>query len=71
LTSSLAELRAQLPGLMLRDKRRLGRRAGQAAGLHDRAARDQALGQLSADLAAAAARAQARRDSVPVVSYPP
>ncbi|HXF22414.1 MAG TPA: ATP-dependent RNA helicase HrpA, partial [Streptosporangiaceae bacterium] len=56
---------------MLRDQRRLGRRAGQAAGLHDRAARDQALGQLSADLAAAAARAQARRDSVPAVSYPP
>jgi len=71
LTSSLAELRAQLPGLMLRDQRRLGRRAGQAAGLHDRAARDRALGQLSADLAAAAARAQARRDSVPAVSYPP
>src|ERR1700747_1566822 len=56
---------------MLRDQRRLGRRAGQAAGLHDRAARDRALGQLGADLAAAAARAQARRDSVPAVSYPP
>jgi ATP-dependent helicase HrpA len=71
LTSSLAELRAQLPALMLRDQRRLGRRAGQAAGLRDRAARDRALGQLRADVAAAAARAQARRDAVPAVSYPP
>ena len=34
--SEIAELRARLPGLMLRDQRRLGRRVGQAAGLRER-----------------------------------
>jgi hypothetical protein len=35
LTSQLAALRARLPGLMLRDQRRLGRRVEKAAGLRD------------------------------------
>ena len=40
LTPSLAQLRARLPGVMLRDQRRLSRHAGQAAGLRDAGARE-------------------------------
>ena len=50
LTPSLAQLRARLPGVMLRDQRRLSRRAGQAAGMRDGGARDQALSQILAEL---------------------
>ena len=71
MTSTLPELRTQLDGLMLRDQHRLGRQAERAAALHDSAARERALGELQGELAAAAARAAARRDSVPVISYPP
>ncbi len=71
MTSALPELRTQLDGLMLRDARRLGRRAERAAALRDSAARERALGELQGELAAAAARAAARRDSVPVITYPP
>ena len=71
LTSQLASLRARLPGLMLRDQRRLGRRAEKAAGLRDTAAREQALGQVQAEIEAAAARVEARKRAVPAVSYPP
>ena len=71
LTSTLPELRTQLDGLMLRDQYRLGRQAERAAALPDSAARQRALGELQGELAAAAARAAARRDSVPVISYPP
>src|ERR1700727_524641 len=56
---------------MLRDQRRLGRRAEKAAGLRDTAAREQALGQVQAEIEAAAARVEARRQAVPAVSYPP
>jgi ATP-dependent helicase HrpA len=70
-TSSLAELRAALPSLMLRDQRRLDRRLHQAAGLRDVGARDHALSRLTSELDAAAARVQARRAAVPVISYPP
>ena len=71
MTSSLAPLRARLPGLMLRDQRRLSRRAEQAAALRDTGAREQALGQVRAELAAAEARVEARRRAVPAISYPP
>ncbi len=71
LTPSPAELRARLPELMPRDQRRLGRRVENADALRDAGAREQALGQVVAELEAAAARAQARRRAVPVVSYPP
>jgi len=67
----LAALRARLPGLMLRDQRRLGRRAEQAAALRDSGAREQALGQVLAELDAAAARVERRRRAVPAVCYPP
>ena len=68
---SLAELRTRLPGLMLRDQRRLGRRGEQAAALRDTGAREQALGQVLAELDAAEIRVEARRRAVPAISYPP
>jgi ATP-dependent helicase HrpA len=71
LTPPLAELRARLPGLMPRDRRRLGRRLEDAAALRGPAARDKAFGQVIAELEAAAARVEARRHAVPAVSYPP
>ena len=71
MTPSLAELQDRLPGLMLRDQRRLGPRAEQAAALADSGAREQALDRLLADVERATARAEARRASVPVLRYPP
>jgi ATP-dependent helicase HrpA len=71
LTPSLAELRARLPSLMLRDQHRLGRRVQSAAATRDPAGRERALGQVAAELTAAEARVAARRLSVPVISYPP
>ena len=71
LTPPLAELRARLPGLMPRDRRRLDRRLDSAAALRDPAARDAAFGQVIAELEAAAARVEARRHARPAVSYPP
>src|SRR6266480_2452520 len=56
---------------MLHDQRRLSRRAEQAAALRDANAREQALGQVRAELAVAEARVEARRRAVPVISYPP
>ena len=56
---------------MPRDRRRLGRRLENAAALHDAGARDEAFGQVIAELDAAAARVEARRRAVPAVSYPP
>jgi ATP-dependent helicase HrpA len=71
LTPSLAELRARLPGLMPRDQRRLARRLEKAAALPNPAARDEAFGQVDAELTAAAAGVEARRRAMPAVSYPP
>src|SRR5712691_9958166 len=56
---------------MLRDQRRLGRRAERAAALRNGPAREQALGRVLAELEQAAAVAQARRRAVPAISYPP
>ena len=71
MTPSLAELRDRLPGLMLRDQRRLGRRADQAAALADSGAREQALDRVLAEVETATAQTEARRASVPVLRYPP
>src|SRR5262249_36241060 len=71
LTPPRAELRPRLPGLMPRDRRRLSRRLDSAAALRAPAARDKAFGQVIAELEAAAARVEARRRAVPVISYPP
>jgi ATP-dependent helicase HrpA len=69
-TTSLAQLRARLPGLMLADQRRLARRADRALTTADATAREQALGELSAEITAAEQRIEARRAVVPVVTYP-
>jgi ATP-dependent helicase HrpA len=71
LTPSLADLRARLPELMLRDQRRLDRRIQKAVTLRDPGAREQALGRAAAELDAAAARVEERRKAVPVITYPP
>src|SRR5450631_627386 len=71
LTSSLGPLKARLPGLMLHDQRRLGRRVERIAALRDAGAREQAVGQIVTELDAASARVEERRRSVPVISYPP
>ena len=67
---TLGDLRARLPGLMLRDQRRLGRRAAGIRSLHDGGARSEALAELAAEVAAAEQRVEARRAAVPVISYP-
>jgi ATP-dependent helicase HrpA len=69
-TSSPAELRARLPGLMLRDQGRLTRLADRARSERDPAARDRAFERLAGEVAAAEARLAARASSVPVISYP-
>ena len=56
---------------MLRDQRRLGRRAEQAAALADSGAREQALDRVLAEVETATAQTEARRASVPVLRYPP
>ncbi len=71
LTTSLADLRARLPELPQSDQLRLGRRADRAAALRDTEARERAFGEISTELDRAAARVAARRESVPVISYPP
>ncbi|HEY1917227.1 MAG TPA: ATP-dependent RNA helicase HrpA [Streptosporangiaceae bacterium] len=70
MTLSLAALREDLPALMPLDQRRLDRRAQRAASLRDPAARERAVSELAGELAAAKARVQARRDAVPVITYP-
>jgi ATP-dependent helicase HrpA len=70
-STSLADLRARLPQLTQQDQLRLRRRADQAAGLRDEAARGRAFGQLLADLDRAEAVVARRRAAVPVISYPP
>ncbi len=70
LTPTPADLRARLPELMCRDRHRLARQLDRAAALRDRPARERALGQVHADIEAAAARIEARRLSVPVIGYP-
>jgi ATP-dependent helicase HrpA len=67
---ALADLRRALPGLMLRDARRLRRRIDRAAGLRDETARDTAVTELTADIAKAEQRVAARRAAVPPLSYP-
>jgi len=69
-TNSLAQLRARLPALMLADQRRLARLADRAASLREPGAREQAVGELAAKVAAAGQRVDARRGIVPVISYP-
>ena len=70
-TATLAQLRASLPALMLRDQQRLGRRADRVGSLRDAAARERAIAELAAEVGAAEERVQSRRSAVPVITYPP
>ena len=67
---TLGDLRARLPGLTLRDQRRLDRRASRVRSLRDAPARSAALTELAAEVAAAERRVEARRAAVPVITYP-
>jgi ATP-dependent helicase HrpA len=69
-STSLADLRARLPELMLRDQRRLGRMADRAGGQRDPDVRQRAIERLAADVETAAARRAGRAARVPVVTYP-
>ncbi len=71
MTITTAQLRERLPGLMLRDQRRLERRIDGVARTRDPAARAAAITRLGADLAAAEELADQRRRAVPAISYPP
>ena len=68
---SAADLGARLPGLMPPDQRRLERRLGKATALRDPRARERALAQTAAAIETAAGRVEARRRSVPRITYPP
>jgi ATP-dependent helicase HrpA len=69
-TASLTDLRARLPGLTLRDQRLLERRASRIRSLREAGARSNALADLTAEVAAAEQRVEARRAAIPVISYP-
>jgi hypothetical protein len=66
----VAELRARLPRLMLRDERRLRRRLDQARRNRDADARMRTLGTLADAVAEAEQRVARRRAAVPAISYP-
>jgi ATP-dependent helicase HrpA len=67
-SATLADLRARLPDLMLRDQRRIGRRLDGARRARDA---DAALAAIIADVAAAEGRVKRRKGSVPELRYPP
>ena len=64
------DLRRRLDSVMLRDRRRLGRRLDGLRRTRDAAKRGQALDRLALDVARAEQRLAARRDSVPTITYP-
>jgi ATP-dependent helicase HrpA len=70
-TATLAQLRARLPGLMLRDQYRLARRADRAVAVADAAARERAIAEVEGGITAAEQRIEGRRSRVPTISYPP
>ncbi|TVT47093.1 ATP-dependent RNA helicase HrpA [Amycolatopsis rhizosphaerae] len=65
--SPLADLRARLPELTLRDEHRLRRRIDGARKARDQ---EQVAARIAADIEAAELRAQLRRESVPKIEYP-
>jgi ATP-dependent helicase HrpA len=68
--SSINELRARLPELMLRDERRLRRRLDDVRKLRDEAARTRTLGKITTEVESAERRVQRRRAAMPEVTYP-
>jgi ATP-dependent helicase HrpA len=69
LPPTTSELRSRLPELMLRDQHRLRRRIERIGALRGNGRREQELARVAADMDAAAERTQARRRSVPAISY--
>ena len=65
MTTLPAGLREQIGGLMLADRRRLGRQADQAESLADGGQRQRAVTRLKERVGAAEARIAARRSAVP------
>ncbi|HEU5107420.1 MAG TPA: ATP-dependent RNA helicase HrpA, partial [Micromonosporaceae bacterium] len=70
MTSPLPRLRARLPELMLRDEQRLRRRLDKARTLRDPEAARAVAEELSAEFESAERRLAARRERVPVITYP-
>ncbi|WP_116952687.1 ATP-dependent RNA helicase HrpA [Jiangella endophytica] len=69
-TDTLADLRARLPELMLRDERRLARRLDGVRKLRDAEAKTSALAEIAQEFDAAERRLQRRQATVPAVRYP-
>ena len=69
-TSPFTELRDRLPGLMLRDQRRLRRRLEGARKVRDPAAQEAAFTEIGTALAEAEQRLARRRGGVPDIRYP-
>jgi ATP-dependent helicase HrpA len=67
---TLAQLRARLPELMLRDQRRLERMADRAGSQREPAARERAIDRLAAEVDSAGDRLARRAAAVPVITYP-
>lgn len=69
-TETLADLRARLPELMLRDERRLARRLDGVRKVRDGEARTAALADIAHEVDAAERRVERRKATVPAVRYP-
>ncbi|TDE11891.1 ATP-dependent RNA helicase HrpA [Jiangella asiatica] len=69
-TSPIADLRARLPEISLRDERRLARRLDGVRKVRDAAARDAVVAEITAEVEAAERRVARRRTSVPAIRYP-
>ncbi|MGW4384294.1 ATP-dependent RNA helicase HrpA [Kitasatospora sp. NPDC004531] len=67
---TLAELAARLPGLMLRDAQRLGRRLEGTRKVRSAEARQKVLAELAADFDRSELRVSDRRAAVPEIRYP-
>jgi ATP-dependent helicase HrpA len=67
---SAAELRNRLDAVMLRDRRRLGRRIEGTRKIRDTAKRAHALSRIADDVERAQRRIEARRASLPEITYP-
>ncbi|TDC44033.1 ATP-dependent RNA helicase HrpA [Actinomadura sp. KC345] len=68
--SPLADLRARLPELMLRDQHRLRRRIDGAQKTRDAGRRAKVAEEIAADIEAAERRVERRRLAVPAITYP-
>ncbi|GAA4576294.1 ATP-dependent RNA helicase HrpA [Planotetraspora kaengkrachanensis] len=69
--NTLADLQGRLPGLMLRDQRRLRRRIDGMRKVRDGTSRRSVAQEIAGDIEAAESRVAARREAVPSLSYPP